>query len=239
MKLRQAILATALAACTSFTADAALITWGAAQNIVTDTDVSTAGTLVGAINAGGAIFGTPAVTTVNGVSFDRFDFPGTTPVGIFSSAGITLGTNYVSGNAPFSLLSADYQNLLQQNFSAFTNPYTLTMSGLDVGATYAFQWWASDSNNAGVSTTATAGAVAVLDNNVPNADGGLGQYVVGTFVADAATQSVEFVGVFNAAQLRQLAPAPVVPEPGTALAGLALAGFVGLRRRRTSAHASC
>ena len=66
---------------------------------------------------------------------------------------------------------------------------------------------------------------------------GLGEFALGTFVADAtASQSVTFSsnsnGVLTALQLRHLAPPPPVPEPGTALFGLALLGTALTRRTR-------
>ena len=62
--------------------------------------------------------------------------------------------------------------------------------------------------------------------------------MLGTFTANAVSQQVtydnsELGGGFNAFQLRLAAP-PVVPEPGTALFGLALLSATGFTRRRAS-----
>jgi hypothetical protein len=236
MKLHSTLIATAFAALSTFTADAALITWGSAQNIAGDSDVSLDGTLVGAFN--GSLNGGPAVVTVNGVDFARVSifFPAT---GIFSFAnsGGAGGTNNVTASAPFSSLSASYQSLLAQNIES--NPFTLTISGLTLGDAYAFQWWSNLSgsvnlSNLSATTTATAGNAVTLDANIGNVAGGLGQYVIGTFVADAFTQNVQFTGPINAGQLRQLPRVSTVPEPGTAaLLGVMLAGLFGLRWGRT------
>ena len=68
-------------------------------------------------------------------------------------------------------------------------------------------------------------------------EGSLGSYVTGTFTANATSQQVTYfgseVGVVNAAQLRRVS-APPIPEPGTALFGLALLGATGCTRRRSS-----
>ena len=68
------LLAIATGLATSITAHAAVITWGAAQNITGDSDVSLADSLVRAFNLDGS--GTVASTTVNGVTFEPFGIPG-------------------------------------------------------------------------------------------------------------------------------------------------------------------
>jgi len=114
------------------------------------------------------------------------------------------------------------------------------MSGLTIGDAYEFQWWSSLSgaganSDLSVTTTATAGNAVTLDANIGNVEGGLGQYVIGTFLADASTQNVQFTGPINAGQLRQLPHVSTVPEPGTAaLAGVLLAGLFGMRWRRAA-----
>jgi len=117
----------------------------------------------------------------------------------------------------------------------------LTLSGLSLGTTYEFQWWSDVNgspytNGLGAVATATAGNSVTLDSNTTDATGGLGQYVIGTFMADGPTQNIVFThpvnnnvsGVINAFQLRELT---VVPEPGTALFGLALMGVALVRAR--------
>lgn len=116
---------------------------------------------------------------------------------------------------------------------------TLLARNLTVGTPYAFQWWVNESEASDFTrtTTATSGGSGVtLDHNVQNGSGGIGQFAVGTFVADATTQQITFQGagaganpitLLNGFQLR------VVPEPATTSAALALgAGVILLRRRR-------
>ena len=242
-RLLTPLLALAVASATS---QAALVTWGAPTNIAGDSDVSTAGTLVGAINLGSTGVTSP---TVNTVAFTGLAVSGSSVTsGNFNLAfapGSGLGDNSTgSGFAPFASLSAPYRGLLgTAGFASGGSSVTLTMSSLTVGASYQFQFWTSYSGfiDVGGLTTATAGSAVSLSPQATLNEGGLGQFALGTFTANAATQAITFTGTnpfigpqINGFQLRQLAP-PAVPEPGTALAGVMLAGLVGLRRRRMAA----
>jgi PEP-CTERM motif len=218
---------------------AALITWGAPTNISGDSDVSTAGALVGAFNMGNTGV---ASTTVNGVTFAPFALTGPPgSIGNFSFTGTTFGGNNALGAVagPFTALTAPYQSLLSSavitGVTGLGN-ITLTMNGLVVGSTYDFQWWSSTSQAfPGFETTlaSSPGSNVSLDKNVGDATGNLGQWVLGTFTADSASQAITFTSnnrpVLNGFQLRQLSS---VPEPGTALAGVSLLGLCGMQRRR-------
>jgi autotransporter-associated beta strand protein/T5SS/PEP-CTERM-associated repeat protein len=213
-----ALAASMMALC--LPAPAATITWSAPTNITGDANVSTTGASVGAFNLGGAGV---ASATVNGVTFNALALSGTS----VSSGNFTLtGDNLTGANAlgsasnPFASLSANYQTLLSSIGGNDSNPapnsphpLTLTMSGLTVGATYQFQSW-YDLSAFGVSfnSTLTGGANSVvLNDNTTSASGGLGQYVTGTFVADATTQNIVVTVTgfpasngINAFQLRDL-----------------------------------
>lgn len=236
------LLALALATATTH---ASLVTWGAPTNIVGDTDVSTAGTFVGAINLGGTGVGSP---TVNSVTFTGLAVSGSSvSSGIFNLAfapGSGSADNSMgSGSAPFANLSAQYKAFLGTGgFTGGGSSVTLTMSSLKLGASYQFQFWTNYSGfiDVGGLTTATAGNAVTLSPQIFSGigEGGVGQFALGTFTANAATQAITFTGtnpfigpLLNGFQLRQLA-APAVPEPGTALAGVLLVGCAGLRRRR-------
>ncbi len=233
------IIAAALTAFTTLTANAAVITWGAAQDISGDSDVITTGTLFAAVNLGpSGVLG----TTINGVAFSPGEVVG----------GITTTTSQ-----PFT---SDYLTLL--NTALRLDADTLlpaTINGLTIGQDYAIQVWVNNSGRdfSGFSRGAFPTTVSDLDGNSVNlypGDNGSGvgpgnsnlsaapgQFVVGTFTADATSQGFQFLseeinGVVNGLQLRAIAaagPAPI-PEPGTALFGLALAGAILTRRARRS-----
>lgn len=232
-------LALAAALCAlALPSHAALINWGSATNISGSSDVSTAGTLLGAFNVGG-----PS-TVVNGVTFQAFALGGiSNTVGNFTLASTAVINSSPSGSAlaPFTALPAGYQTLLGSS-AANGRLLTLTLNGLTVGRSYLFETWVNESASATsqgftFDVVISAGNNVTLDPNPSLAEGGLGQYVLGTFTATATSQQVtyddsEIGGRLNAFQLR-LAAAPAVPEPGTALAGLASLGLcLGARRRR-------
>jgi len=235
------VLCVALAVCATVdVSEAEPITWGAATGISGDSDVATLGTRVGAFNTGATGVGS---TTVNGVLFDPLVMSGTLvtsgnfSLAISGSAFIAINV-FGSPLAPFSTLSAGYQALLASAGGDFTAPFTLTMSGLTPGAEYLFQWWDNRSATNGNSqlTTATSGNSVTLNSQPSLLAGGVGQFAIGTFVADAtATQVITFssgnLTTLNGFQLREL---EAVPEPGTLLllGGGLLAAAVARRRTR-------
>lgn len=111
------------------------------------------------------------------------------------------------------------------------------MSGLTQGRSYLFQWWLNDSSSASSSdVTASVISSVTLRSNPFEVAGRLGQFALGSFVADAPEQTVLFVGpdgaMLNVFQLRDVTP---IPEPSTyvlLLAGFAIVGTVAVRRRK-------
>jgi hypothetical protein len=226
-------------------ADAGIVLWGPATNISGDGDVGTLGTLVGAVNIGDT--GIPA-TTVNGVTFTPFPINSqnstttiSDPTGRFTLAGPSVRgfSGFGVDAAPFNTLSPALQTLLTGgDFGNSNSLHLLTIGGLIPGADYEFQVWANDSRSSlHTITGATAGNTVDVDANVGFTFGGIGQFAVGTFTADAATQDVSFQGILggtieSAYQLRLLS----VPEPGSGLlVPTAVAAFV-LRRSRSRAR---
>jgi pectate lyase len=158
------------------------------------------------------------------------------------SVGPTAGgfQAFGQGGAPFNSLSAAYSNLLCTaywndgtdigNTWAATAGYDWTLNNLMVGKTYALQVWVNDSrlnnlgqNNPGLFTSVMDlnGNSVNLEHNVDNVVGGVGQYVIGTFTADAPSQALKLVGgnaagadtsgstataLLNAYQLRDISP---------------------------------
>lgn len=224
------------------------IVWAAPQPISGDTDVSTAGMLDRAFVFGNSA--TITASTVNGVTFAPFGGDGTQPS--ISSGNTTIASNgFVGGNStalgsaasPFAALSANYRSLLQGAVYSnglspgFTGTLTVTLNGLAVGTPYQFETWVNDSRAGNFRTqTVAAGNAATMVFNSTHLEGGVGQYLTGTFTATGTSQVVTFagtgvsdpfgdpIGQINAFELRAL-PAPV-PLPSTLVVGLA--GFAGL-----------
>ena len=135
-------------------------------------------------------------TTVNGVAFTA-----TTATGTVGGGNVSLGSfttvgaaTFVGTNAPYTSLSAAYQNVLKGAvYNSSTTPGitgTVTLNNLVPGHLYELQLWVNDSRN--VITTnrvewiydGSGGVTNVLAFNATHTSGGLGQYILGTFVAD-------------------------------------------------------
>jgi len=234
-------------------ASAAIITWGTAQNITGDSDVSLEGPLVRA--DGGA-----QTATVNGVLFqdtlttpsDPFtnspEWGGYLCYATLSSAVDSITQPQVDGAEswgmnrndgpfagsyypPFNTLSGDYQTILKSAVSTGLGTATMTLGGLSTGQAYLVQLWAHDARyNVGTRSQifdgneSTVMTYAHADN-----EGSLGQYIIGRFTADATTQSFTITSgesvMVNAYQLR------AVPEPATICALFGIAVPMLLKRR--------
>ena len=196
----------------------AAITWAAPVTCVGDTDVSTTGTAVFAYDCNGSD------QTVNSVSF--------TAVG----SGVTianLGGNYkgfASGTgSPAADLSPDYLAVLTGGNYNDGGLATITLNKLIPGHQYQVQFWVDDSRNLNNgqnrAVTVTSGGNSVTLKYPANLAGALGQYTIGIFTANQASQVITLLGnyatQFNAIQLRDLG-IPVVtstpifsPAPGS------------------------
>ena len=206
------------------------ITWGTPTTISISNDVSTVGTLLGTW----APYDGSAPFTVNGVTFTSGDIPGLSTT---LNNGGGVGTYASPGT-----LDANYNTLLTA--AAFGNnggPFTISWGGMTVGDTYLVQLWVNDARNIGGLRTETftggANTSAILDyGSNPNGTGP-GQFITGTFVADAASQNISILATgyapsaqFNLLQVRDITP---VPEPSTlaVLATGAGALLFGFRRK--------
>ena len=218
------------------------ITWGMAQTISGDSDVSTIGTFFAAANNGGTGV---QPTTVNGVLFNPFVTNGTNTM--FTSGNLTLsspapisGGSSFGGAAPFSNLSAAYQTLLASASDA--RSLKLSVSGLTIGQSYFVELWANFSGlSSPVQEIVSAGNSTTSVFNTTSTPGGVGQFVTGTFTSNAPTESITLNitgssayhhAILNAVEVRALA----VPEPSVwAMMGAGSACLLAtmhFRRRR-------
>ena len=211
------------------TAQAATITWGTPTTIAGDSDVSTAGTLLYADNVGASTHN----YTVNGVTFVSASLYGT-------DFGFGANTNSLPSGG-----SSNYKSLLDSFDFTSGSPASFNLTGLTAGNVYEVQIWAQDARGTGTlgsieyQTKYTAGNSVVL-TQANNSNTLPGQFVIGTFIANATTQSITVtqginggfggggIGIVNALEVR------TIPEPSSAI--LLLLGAAGLwqlaRRRR-------
>lgn len=229
-------------------AEAAPIIWQTPQAVTgLATDVITQGTLFGAYQLVPDTYNpvaSPIVSLVNGVNFYAV-LPNSTYSNITTS-GMTGGWGQFGSNtgAYAAIQNTGYKILLAYgnytNTGSLSTPMQMTLSNLTPNTTYLVQIWANDSRGGGITRTETfeslGGSVSDPLTYRQSADGGLGQYIVGTFTTGASetTQSIfstTALGQVNALQLR------VIPEPSTyALIGLGI-GFVLWAKRRRALQA--
>lgn len=235
------------------------IVWTGPHPITGDQDVLSDGATVGAwyFDIG------PPLQTVNGIQFYPANWVSPAPwpnANTYPHSQVTLGTasfptsathvieqNEASSSAPYTLLSAGYQQVLSSGVGVSGGTLVLTLTGLVPGQQYAIETWANNSNAnngyaAGNITETLSGSVGtVLQTNPTGQEGQLGQYAIGTFTAPAnGIESFAIDGsssffndersLINAVFVETLPVA--VPEPATwAAAMLAIASLFSVRRR--------
>lgn len=238
-------------------AQASTITWGAATAISGSADVSTAGTLDRAFNFGDVGI---AGTNVNGVTFNPFAGDNVSPSITVGNTTVSAigGNSVVQGNTgafgvpayQFATLPSAYQNLLNSGVYDGHGDLQLTLNGLTAGNTYLLQLFVNDSRQGyqARSEAVTDGPnTVILNYNTGNIDGGLGQFVTGTFVADSTSKTISLIGLstdpfyYNTAQLDGLqlrvtdTAAAAAPLPSSAFGGLVLLGALGYMKLRRPA----
>jgi len=193
----------------------AAITWGTPTTIAGDTDVVTNGTLVYAYDLNNS------AQTVNTVAFAAANSTTSLGSGNVTMSGFSsdaASSTYGSSSAPFANLSIAYKAVLGGGdyASAANTTVTVTLNGLTSGQTYLVQVWADDSRGyARTETNSSAGgnSVVLSYNTANGAGGGLGQYVIGSFVASGTSQAFTLIGAvssqLNAIQVRNVNPSGV------------------------------
>ena len=200
-----------------------------------DLQISTNGTLHSAANLGDA----SVTATVNSQPFLPYDLGN---VASYDTGKITLtgGNAAYVGIGPQLTLNADYDALLNKSYNGPTG--TLSFNSLTIGVDYEIQLWANDSRAIGslwgrtttVTDSGAGGVTATLEqNNSVNLPGNnFGEYVIGSFTADAASKVIDLGGsagwVLSAAQIRTIA---AVPEPSSFGFGLLVLGLGMVRAR--------
>lgn len=223
---RFALIAT-IALLSPFTAQASIVTWGAAQNTNATTDIRTVGTLHSAFNAG------QTAVTVNGVSFasaSPFEF----------TTGNTAFLATDTGNTDFNRLLGE----ASFEFDALTDDDlegTIDLGTFTSGLTYEVQVFFTDQranlNNRSIiygseDTNGTGGTVEVLGDPNMNTSAPYGQFAIGTFVADGDDPDLTVLGGANGAVAQINAwQVRVVPEPSSLLMfGVCTLGLMYRRR---------
>lgn len=199
-------------------------------DILGDSDVSTNGTLVFAINGTTT---TGSTTTVNGVSFVQSSLVNAESQSQAQSPGTESLTTTIANDNSSAFETGGLGSIGQIIQSGWWgtntgNTATATLAGLTIGDSYEVQIFANDarsSRNDGFITRLGDGAggfgVDLELNNQPNGDLA-GDYGIGTFIADATTQSFELTGFLNgvgnggrvqinAIQLRNVEPVALLP----------------------------
>ncbi len=174
---------------------AAGITWGTPKTISVDTDVSTNGVPLYAYDESNA------GAVVNTVSFNAGN--STTALGAnVSISGISGGTygGFGASGSPWSGLSSSYQTVLAGAAYGGTGAGTITLNNLVVGHNYVVQVWVDDSRTygAGRNETNSSYNTVVMNYNSTGAQGGVGQYTIGTFTANATNQAFTLQANSNA-----------------------------------------
>ncbi|MDF7806466.1 PKD domain-containing protein [Pontiellaceae bacterium B12219] len=199
----------------TLTSHAANINWNTAQTISGDTDVSKNGVQVFGVSFTSESSGS---RTVNGEVFNFYN-AGAGRGDAVNTSGASININsYMTDTfsatavgafgqgTTFEGLSEDYQKVLNDALYDSAASDVITFTNLTVGSEYEIQLWAMDCRVNKNATSfleldgdGTVGSGTLLDFNVSNdlsnaqtttyvADG-IGQWITGTFVADATSQT--------------------------------------------------
>ncbi|MEJ6634082.1 MAG: carbohydrate-binding protein [Akkermansiaceae bacterium] len=184
--------------------NAATVDWGIPQTITTAAaDVETEGVLVYAIDASRSGDGTSSIT-VTGENGAEVVFQSYDPV---NAEGILGFSSKFRNSANFGGGSSDYGGIVDDGFwqgaesidgetPAFATD-SIVLNQLIVGQEYLIQYWVQDAARNPTFLTVLDGSTSLtLDTDDPDYPDS-GQFVVGTFTADAETQSISVSGRIN------------------------------------------
>ena len=203
------------------------ILWGAPATIAGDNDVVTNGGLLYAYNDANT------ATSVNGVSFAA----GNSLSAFGSNVGLSGNyafspTAFGSGaGSPWSGLSAAYQTTIKGGaYTSNNGTQTVTLNNLVAGHPYLIQIWVNDNRSLASNRTETVassgGNTVTLDYNNTGTNGGVGQFTIGTFTANATNQTFTLVGVLpvggNSAQLNAIQVRDLSAPDGSTISTITL-----------------
>jgi hypothetical protein len=219
---------------------AANVTWQTPQYIAGASDVSTQGTYVGSWSP--YIQGTSGANpmTVNGVTYQGNDLQSfSVPAWFAPGTGGGIYTGFGSPGTP----DTNYNTLLGgAQYGADGAGTYFSFGGLTPGHSYLVQMWAEDTRNIGSRRWENfydkAYQKSPINYTSEVSSNDIRQFVIGTFTANAATQTINQntwsnvagrqSGQVNRFQLRDTTP---VPEPAS-LGMLVAGGVMMLRRSR-------
>lgn len=208
---------------------AASVVWNTRALISSETDVATNGGLVYAYDDSGV------AATVNGIPFAAGNSPSSFGGNVTVNGSYWYSTTAFgsSNGAPWNALSTDYQTMLQGGVYANSNTtMTVTLNNLTVGHQYLVQFWVCDTrigaSNRSETVASPGGNTVALDYNNTSANGGVGQYAIGSFTADAITQplwltNAQPLGAGNSAQMNAIQLRDLNAPNGSVLANVTLA----------------
>jgi len=155
--------------------------------------------------------------TVNGVTFASTNVGAGTIGGNLTLAGLgsVNQTAFNSATAPFVDLSPEYRGMLIGATWSGAGSATITAENLTIGHQYAVQVFVSDPRSCCATRTQTirntdGSGSQFFDFNSTDDEGGVGQYSLGIFTADAASQAFQIASgtgslrQMNAIQLRDV-----------------------------------
>ncbi len=231
-----------------------LITFSTPTGVTGDTSILNLGTedLGVYFTTTGAGAGTE---TINGISLAESDGLNNAPSQTYTSGlysislaggnatGTTAYSGFGSGAAPYSTLSAGLQTILKGGAYEYENGLgTVTLTGLTAGTAYKFELLVNDSRGGEAGrtetlsdTSATPKTSGTVAFNAQGAEGGVGDYVTGSFTSTGTTETFDINSTINDDQINAFELATAVPEPSTwALLGVSCVGLVIFLRRRSS-----